>query len=144
MYSSLIWVSLATVSPTSCAGHQSPQSPSQSSPGSPWQSSRRPAPEQLFMYRTSHSFGATEQKFPSLIFTWLPVSCRAHLPAWLLVVFNPGYSWPLDQVFLVLNWLVLNLYPLYFFPDPATCPIVYSFNSVQIVNKMLYTLKNSE
>ena len=27
---------------------------------------------------------------------------------------------------------------------PATCPIVYSFNSVQIVNKMLYTMKISE
>ena len=46
MDSSLIRVSFATVSPTSCAGHQSPQSPSQSSPGRPWQSSRRPAPQQ--------------------------------------------------------------------------------------------------
>ena len=33
IYSSLIWVSFATVSPTFGAGHQSPQSSSQSSPG---------------------------------------------------------------------------------------------------------------
>ena len=66
-----------------------------------------------FIDRTSYSFGATEQKFLNLIFTWLSVSCRAHLLAWLfLVVFNPLYGWPLDQVFLVLSWLVWILYPL--------------------------------
>ena len=46
IYSSLIWVSFATVSPTFGAGHQSPQSSSQSSPGRPRQSLRRPAPLQ--------------------------------------------------------------------------------------------------
>ena len=29
------------------------------------------------MYRTSHSFAATEQKFPSLFYTWLLVLCCA-------------------------------------------------------------------
>ena len=83
------------------------------------------------MYRTSHSFGALEQKFPSLIFyliAGLVPRTSSSLAAGCL---------GMDQVFLVLSWLVLNLY----FPDPATCPIVYSFNSVQIVNKMLYTMK---
>ena len=37
---------------------------------------------------------------------------------------------------MVLNWLVLNLYPLYFFPDETQCTLMYSFKSVQIVYKI--------
>ena len=39
-------------------------------------------------------------KFLSLIFIWLPVSCRAHLLTWLPVVFNPGYGWDPCQILL--------------------------------------------
>ena len=38
----------------------------------------------------------------------------------------------------------MNLYPLFFSPNPAIYPIVYSFNSVQIVNKIVYTMNISE
>ena len=45
---------------------------------------------------------------------------------------------PLDQF----SWLVINLYPLYPFPDQTKCPIMYSFNNVQIMKKMCTLMKN--
>ena len=76
-----------------------------------------------------------KQKFLYLILTWLPVLCRissdlatSHLPSWL-------WSWAGSF------WTYI---PCFFPPDPAIYPIVYSFNSVQIVNKIVYTMNISE
>ena len=72
-------------------------------------------------------------------------SCAAH-------IFQLG-SWSSSILGMVdywikFSWCSAGLFwtytPCIYFPDPATCPIVYSFNSVQIVNKMLYTMKNNE
>jgi len=39
---------------------------------------------------------------------------------------------------MVLTWLVLKLYPLYFFPDETQCTLMYSFKSLQIVYKIVH------
>ena len=66
----------------------------------------------------------SQEMAPGLLHSWVRLTIGSSFPGAQLACFEP--------------------ISLLFFPDPATCPIVYSFNSVQIVNKLLYTMKNSE